>query len=238
MQYINAVIAVLFLSISAGATDLSWYIDGGGNASYIDPTLPPELTFRSKSVEPFVAGGAGLQLRFNDFFRLRSGLFYEHRACEIQGQGHYVVLGFPIDVNGSYTFTYDYIQLPLHLVGAMPMLFPGSVYLSAGPEIGVPLVSKMRTTLDSVGTGGVAYDSTSDIRANTNPYDFGLSGELGYEIPFGKYFSAALYAGYYWGLLDIYKLVSASTGQSDFGIYTRAVRFGLRLDANLFTMRK
>jgi hypothetical protein len=237
MTIIRAGVILFIVALSASAVDLSWYVDVGGNASYINPTLPPEITLRHKSVEPFIAGGAGLQLHLNDFFRIKSGLFYEHRACKIDGHGRYTIIAglWVVDVDGSYTFTYDYIQLPLHLVGVMPMLFPGNIYLSAGPEFGVPLASQQRVAIDSAGTP--KWDTTFDARANTRSYDFGLSGEIGYEFPFGKYLSAAAYAGYYWGILDIYKAATASAvGEAE--IYTRSFRFGVRFDANLFTMRK
>ena len=237
MTIIRAVGILFIVALSAGAIDLSWYVDCGGNVSYIYPTLPTNITLREKSHETFVAGGAGLQLRLVDYFRVKTGLSYERRSCKFNGQGRFMVLGFiPVDLDGSFSFTYDFVQLPIHLVGVMPMLFPGNIYLAAGPEFGIPLTSTLRETIDSSGT--TKYDTTSDIRGLTRPFDFGLSGEIGYELPMGKYFSAAAFFGYYWSLLDMYKADTAANPNAiELDIYTRSIRFGVRLDFNLFTLR-
>jgi len=220
---------VLFAILAAGmihtapAYDLLLSGKGGASLAYLGYDFPDNLNVTGRDISPYFYIGFGADVNFNEYLGLRTGMTYEQKGSNLQG--NFLVL--VTLVNGDITYSYRYLQFPLHAKVSIPLLIPGNVIITAGPELGVNLEAERETHF--AGSSTIFKD---DIDSLAESVDFGISGSVGYDFPIGKIFGMILECGYYYGFIDLYKDDDSPADQR-IELYNRTVKIGLTLYANV-----
>lgn len=191
----------------------------GGTSSYLGYLFNDSsgINVKEQDMRSSVLIGAQAEIDFKETFGFLIGVQTENKGGTLRGN----LINL---VNGEYEFKYRYLQIPVHAKVIIPLLFPGSIYISAGPELGFNLDKSFTIHLPS-------GDFPQDIDTLTSAYDFGFSGDVGYEIPFGRYFGLAVWGAYYYGLIDLNEI--KKTTRSDFDLYNRTIKFGASFIATI-----
>jgi hypothetical protein len=155
----------------------------------------------------------GIEIDFKEMYGLVIGISAEDRGGRMKGK--WINL-----IEGEFEYQYRYIQVPIHAKLIIPLLIPGSIFLTAGPELGfnVDRIWMVKFASDTNFVGTIIDDQTRG-------FDFGLSGTLGYELPIGRYFGLSFWGGYYFGFTDIYE--NRAKPEQDYNLYNRAIKFGV-----------
>lgn len=187
----------------------------GGTVSSLGYMFPDTLKIEinDQAVRTRFLLSTGIEVDFKEMYGFLIDLSVEDRGGKLSGK--WVNL-----VEGEFEYQYRYLQVPVHAKIIVPLLIPGSIFLTAGPEFGFNIdriwMVKFKNSTDPIGT--VIDDETRGL-------DFGISGTLGYELPIGRYFALSLWGGYYYGFTDIYE--EKTDPSKDFNLYNRAIKFGI-----------
>jgi hypothetical protein len=217
---------VLFAILAAGmihtcsAADILLSGKGGATLSYLDYEFPTAINVTGRDICSYFYIGFGADANFNEYVGLRTGMTYEQKGATLKGN----IISL---INGDITYIYRYLQFPLHAKVSIPLLIPGNVIITAGPELGVNLGAERETRL-----GNNSSTINDDIDTLTESVDFGISGSVGYDFPIGKIFGMILECGYYYGFIDLYKDDDSPADQR-IELYNRTVKIGLTLYANV-----
>lgn len=198
-------------------------------AMNIDSNVFYIKTNGSKWTSYFSFGAAG-EVDFNEYFGAGLGVSYEKRGGILTGD---LFIGSIRIASGEWEFDYRYLQIPLFIKGMLPLMIPGSVFCTFGPELGIVLESE--TTVRSY-QNFAGLPKTEKIDTLTEPIDFGLSVTAGYDLPLGWSIGARVYVGYYYGFIDVYK--KETPANSDADIYNRAFKYGLSFYYNFNAARR
>jgi hypothetical protein len=167
--------ALLTASLAFSANSLN--IGGGLNLSSTNTKEESGVTLSNK-----VGFNAGVdyQLGITDMFSVAPGVSLETRGQKFSADF------FGTSVEGSFNLLY--LQIPVHAVVSFPV---GTMMLNigAGPELGI----KLSASSEVNGTDG----GDPEVK----PIDFGVSADIGLDIPMGN---GAIFVqpGYYLGLLN------------------------------------
>jgi hypothetical protein len=187
----------------------------GGTVSSLGYKFPDTLKIEinDQTMRTRFLFSTGIEIDFKEMFGATIGLSVEDRGGKLNGK--WINL-----VEGEFEYQYRYLQVPVHAKLIVPLLIPGSIFLTAGPEFGFNIdriwMVKFKNAADPIGTV---------IDDETRGFDFGISGTLGYEIPMGRYFGLSIWGGYYYGFTDIYE--NKTKPSEDFNLYNRAIKFGV-----------
>jgi hypothetical protein len=202
-------------SVSFGGLRLSFNL--GGTSSYLGYLFNDNsgINIKEQDMRSAMLLGAHVEVIFKETFGFLTGFQTEDKGGTLKGN-------WISWINGDFEFNYRYLQIPLHAKVIVPLLIPGSIYISAGPEMGFNLERSFTIRLQKA-------SFVQDFDTLTSSYDFGFSGSLGYEIPIGRYFGLAFWGSYFYGLVDIYE--NNKTATSDFNLYNRTIKFGVSFTA-------
>ncbi|HUI90696.1 MAG TPA: outer membrane beta-barrel protein [Chitinivibrionales bacterium] len=201
----------------------------GGTESFIDVTkLPQGLAINDSKWAGYFNFGMDGELDVNEYFGASLGIAFEKRGGTKVGN---IQWGAFTVGSGEIEFNYRYFQIPLYLKGMLPLMIPGSVFICAGPELGVKIESEVVYRY---------YNNNASLIVNadsvTGPVDFGISGLVGYDLPIGWSSGLSLYCGYYYGFIDVYE--NKSQTSSDYNVYQRALKYGISFYVNFNTARR
>lgn len=201
----------------------------GGTASMVQVDKTPQgiSVDESKWVGYIMFGLAG-EVNFNEYVGAGIGLNYEKRGGIVSGN---LSLGAINLVSGEFEYDYRYLQVPVYLKGMLPLMIPGSIYVTFGPEFGFLMESQVTTRVYNSNTS-----QTDNIDTLTGSVDFGLSGTVGYDLPIAWFGDLRIWASYCHGLIDIYD--NKSQPNLDYDIYNRAFKYGISFFVNINTSRR
>jgi hypothetical protein len=153
---------VALLSISAGyglGEPLSFGVRAGGDmATQVSSTLGNSSQQTGDVVFGYLAG-VFVETKLSDVVSLEPEAQFIRKGGQIN-LNNLLVLGGPggpATVNASYTYTYDYLEIPV-LFKAHTPLSPGLTgSLSAGPSVEIPLGANEHYSIASYGTGDQPY---------------------------------------------------------------------------------
>ena len=159
------------LAVSSAALDMSAGAKGGLG---INTNSTSNLTYQG-----FVGGGV-FDMMFNQVFGFEADLFYNMK-------GHrYSVFLTNIFVDETCTYKENYLDIPLLAKFTLPLKSPVKPMVFAGPSFGILLSSKEHiVATTSPLSSYLPFDSTIDLRAKTNSFDFCFVFGAGAEISAG-----------------------------------------------------
>jgi hypothetical protein len=210
-------IALCAASLSFAGLRVSYHIGGTGSSLGYRFSDSSGISVTDQNARSMLLLGTTAEIDFKETFGVSIGMQLEDRGGTLIGN---VVLPFPFGkIDGDLEFKYRYLQVPLQAKLIVPLLIPGSIFLSAGPELGF-LIDNSYTIRIKNGSPLLI-----DIDSLTSKTDFGISGTFGYELPLGRYFALSVWGGYYYGFTDLYE--NKSKPSADFDLFNRAIRFGV-----------
>lgn len=199
----------------------------GGTASSVEASkMPSGINITDSKWKGYVTFGVAGEMQLNEYFGANLGIAYEKRGGTLVGNGLMTL------IPGEIEYDYTYLQIPLHLKGMIPLMIPGSVFITIGPELGIKLESEF--TWRFYNAPNFDFVDKSDSLATA--VDFGLSGTVGYDLPISWWGGVRLFGGFYYGFLDAYE--NKTTGTSDQNIFHRAFKYGLSLYVNINAVRR
>lgn len=195
----------------------------GGTESFVEvPKVPQGLLINDSKWAGYFSFGMDAELDLNEYFGASLGIAFEKRGGIKIGN---IQWGAFTVGSGEIEFNYRYFQIPLYLKAMLPLMIPGSVFICAGPELGVKIESEATYRY---------YNNNASLIVNTDsltkPIDFGISGLVGYDLPIGWSSGLSLYCGYYYGFLDVFE--NKSQPSSDYDVYHRAFKYGISYYVN------
>ena len=224
----NAVLFFLTLIFVAQAKPRLILNSGiGGNISHLKAHLPDTIDLEKAELLPSASLGISLEARFNDYLGLQLGALTETRGSNLHGIVQRYWIGLFPDSVAQYNISNQYLQVPLQLKVLIPMLFPGSVYVQVGPELGFCLMGGNSLTMRS----RLGEVITVDRHGTVEQFDIGVSGALGVNYEFNPSVTIGIQGGYYLGILDTYD--DSVNPELDADVYTRSIRFGIVLSTAL-----
>lgn len=150
---------------------------GGDMATQVSSTLGQGPQQTGDVIFGFT-GGVFVETNLADSLSLQPEVDYVRKGLQVNLNGLLVTgpgLGAPATVNASYTYTYDYLEIPV-LLKAHTLLSPhltGS--LSVGPEVAFLLGANEHYSIPSYATGDEAYN-------NGSGFDWGVLMGAGLEL--------------------------------------------------------
>jgi Outer membrane protein beta-barrel domain len=224
---------IIVLLCSGGAfcaPTFSVAVNIGGTASSVEASHIDSSTFYinvdgSKWIGDVSFGISG-EVAFNEYLGAGLGVSYEKRGGILTGG---LWLGNIKLASGEWELDYRYLQIPVYFKAMLPLMIPGSLFCTIGPELGIKLQSEATVRSNN-------YSNTTVIDTVSEPLDFGLSGTIGYEVPLGWFCGLRIYGGYYYGLIDVYN--KSNPPNSDADIFNRAFKYGLSFYVNINSSRK
>jgi hypothetical protein len=208
-------IPLVFIIASSSFAGFRIHSSLGGTTSFLgyNDTDSIGLVVREQNAAGFLLFGMAAEIDFRETLGLLVGIYSEDKGGTFKGDW--------LLWNDSYfELRYRYIQVPIHAKLIIPLLIPGSIFLSAGPELGFKVNHSLNVRLQDT-TARIPFN----IDSVTVSTDFGLSFLVGYEVPLGRYIALSLWAGYYHGFTDIYD--NRTNPQSDYDLFNRVVKFGV-----------
>lgn len=233
MMYRGCATAILLLAWTAFCGPVfSVGANVGGTESMVEADKTPKgINVTGTNWVGYFMFGLGGDVNFNEYIGAGLGLNYEKRGGIESGT--WSVGGVNL-LSGQYEFDYRYLQVPVFVKGMLPLMIPGSVYVTLGPEFGFVMQSQ-RTWMPS----NSSTSQTDNIDTLTNSMDFGLSATLGYDLPIAWFGSLRVWGGYYHGFVDIYNDKTMVNGNSlDYDIFNRAFKYGLSFYVNINSPRR
>lgn len=207
----------------------------GGTESMVEVSKVPQgISTTANNWTGYVMFGLSGEIKLNEYFGAGLGLNYEARGGSVDGYFPFLL----VNVTGGEVFDYRYLQIPVYIKAMIPLMIPGSVFVTLGPELGVCIGSQRTTKFYNYNVAG--YPKTDNIDSITEPLDFGVSASVGYELPISWFGGLRAYAGYYYGFIDIYddKTLSANGNSLDYDIFNRALKYGLSFYVNINAARR
>ncbi len=236
-MYRGCATAILMLSWTAFCGPVfSVGANVGGTASMVEvDKVPQEISITATNWTGYVSFGLFGEVKLNEYFGAGLGISYEGRGGSVDGYYPIPLLG---NLTGEETYEYRYLQIPLYLKGTIPLMIPGSVFVTLGPELGVKLESQRTLHIDNWNNPN--NPKTDDIDTLSEPIDCGLSASVGYELPISWFGGLRAYVGYYYGFIDIYddKSVTTTGSSLDYNIFNRAFKYGLSFYVNINSPRR
>ncbi|HMD67733.1 MAG TPA: porin family protein [Chitinivibrionales bacterium] len=236
MMYRGCATAILLLAWTAFCGPLfSVGANVGGTESGVEVSkMPQGISTTANNWTGYVMFGLFGEMKLSEYFGAGIGASYEARGGSVDG---YIptILGV---VTGGETFDYRYLQIPFYMKGTIPLMIPGSVFVTLGPELGVKLESQRTTKFYNVNIPG--YPKMDNIDSITEPLDFGVSASLGYELPISWFGGLRACVGYYYSFIDIYhdKTLTTTGTSLDYDIFNRAFKYGLSFYVNINAARR
>ncbi|MBN1128648.1 MAG: outer membrane beta-barrel protein [Chitinispirillaceae bacterium] len=181
------------------------------------------ITVTDQEARGLVLFGAAAEVDFRETIGLTIGMQLEDRGGLLKGNATVPLFGM---IDGGLDFRYRHLQFPLQVKFIIPLLIPGSIYLSGGPELGFLIDHSY--TLNDTGNFPVLIFNIDSLTAKT---DFGISGTAGYELPLGRHFAMSIWGSYYYGFTDLYE--NTDRPSMDLDLFNRALRFGVSLITTL-----
>ena len=203
----------LMVMVAAGSSfaGLRLSFNLGGTSSYFGHEVPNGVNVEKQGMRPALMLGGDIGVDFKELFGFSAGLNIEDKGGTIRGN----IINI---IRGDELFKFHYLQVPVHARVYIPLLIPGSIMLSAGPEFGFNTERSLQVTLAN------GSSSSENIDTLTVTHDIGISGKLGYEIPVGRYFAFSIWGGYYYGFTDI--LENKTKPENDINLYNRTIKYG------------
>jgi hypothetical protein len=181
------------------------------------------ISVTDQNARKMILFGAAAEIDYKEMFGFTFGMQLEDRGGTLIGNMVVPLFG---RIDAELDFRYRFLQFPIQAKFIVPLLIPGNVYLSAGPELGF-LIDNSYTICDTNGSPVFI----SNIDSLTSKIDFGISGTLGYELPLGRYFALSFWGSYYYGFTDLYE--KKDDPAADFDLNNRAIRFGISFISTL-----
>lgn len=226
-------IAVFVVLVSAAAVfsgpsyNIGIYL--GGTASSVEASkMPTGISVNDSKWKGYVTFGVNGEAMLNEYFGAGIGVAYEKRGGVLAGSFSW---GAWTLFTGEFEYDYTYLQIPIYLKAMIPLMIPGGVFITLGPEMGIKLESEFTVRNNTLNVSSV---DKSDSLATA--VDFGLSGTVGYDLPISWWGGVRLFGGFYYGFLDAYE--NKTTGTSDQNIFHRAFKYGLSLYVNINAARR
>lgn len=161
---------------------------------YWEEEVYPEGADRRFNLGPNI--GATFGISPIDLIEFETGIGFIRKGEKTEG----TTLFDTFDINYEYTFTFDYLTIPV-LTKIKPPIFPGvKPYGIVGVGIGIPLSAKLYQKMEF---NGETADTTVDIKDEVS-VDFGLNIGAGIEFKIGNILPYVEFI-YDFGLVDIGK---------------------------------
>jgi hypothetical protein len=157
-------------------------IMGGVNTAFLQAKLPQNSTVANNPVYP-ASFGVNADFRFSDYLSVRPGIFYSGKGGDIQ----YIqstITGFgSIDQTVEQNLTLNYLEIPVNIIGHIPLNDNFNILVGAGPYIAMGLNGKVTTSSGSFAseTDKVSFGKNGDFKST----DFGAATMLGFETARG-----------------------------------------------------
>jgi hypothetical protein len=202
---------------------ITFGIMGGANEAFLNTKMS---SGSSISNNPISVGSFGINadFRFSDYLSVRPGIFYSGKGGDIQYQESFIVpgpngLGGSISENIDQKFTLNYLEIPVTLIGHLPVSDSFNILVGAGPYVAMGLNGKTTTTPGGgdTETDNAKFGNDGDFKST----DFGATALLGFETQSG----IIVGINYDIGLTNI--LQSASAGGSLQSLKTGAIYVSL-----------
>ena len=196
-----ASLLVVVLATSA-ATQVTWEAGVKGGVSLakvtgdtkVQETIGMEtLTADFDGFRTGFAGGAFLTAKLQETTRIRLEVLYAQKG----GKGDATVTsgGFPAGT-GTLTYKFDYVEIPLLLVGSFPAGQNAMIDLFGGPAIAFKTAIKLKAK----GGGGEDEEDLSDVASST---DFGLTLGGGVTVLASEKIHVILEGRWTFGLISV-----------------------------------
>lgn len=190
----------IFLAICLIATSLTTFaqynegnyppvtfgITGGVNVAFLNAKIPQGSTVANN---PVYAGSFGVNadLRFNDYLSIRPGVSYSGKGGDIQYSKSFTVTGFgSIDQIIEQKFSFNYLEIPVNVIGHIPMSDNFNILIGTGPYAAFNLNGKITSTVG--GSDPQTNKATFGKNGEFKSTDFGISSILGFETTSGIIF--------------------------------------------------
>ena len=164
---------------SSSQNTVTFGIMGGSNAAFLQAKLPAGSTV---SNTPLYPGSLGINadFKFSDYLSVRPGIFYSGKGGDIQYIESFAIEGIgsiPEDIDQQ--FKLNYLEIPVILIGHLPLSDNFNILVGAGPYAAMYLNGKVTTT------EGTSNPETDNLKSGKNgelkSTDFGASALLGFE---------------------------------------------------------
>jgi hypothetical protein len=243
--------ALLLLIMIAAATNTyaqqPMYIGARGGISIPNLTNgtgdnPMTKGYKSKLGVDF---GIIADFPINNWFSIQTGLDYSQQGGKRDGM-QAISNPYPSQIQQDYLYAdfknearLNYLQLPVQAKFNYAINDHFGAFIYAGPYVGLLLSAKTVTKgssalyTDPNGQNTVSekqsFDQTTDIKDNTNVWNFGITGMIGisYKVPGGKVF---IEGGGNYGFINIQK--HASDGKNYTGAGTVQIGYAYALNCH------
>jgi hypothetical protein len=177
--------SLTFAQNSGGAfqNDITFGIMGGSNVAFLQVKLPSGTTVSNNPVYPG-SFGVNADFKVSDYLSVRPGIFYTGKGGDVQYIESFITPGIgSIDGDIDQQFKLYYLEIPVTLIGHIPVSDSFNILVGAGPYIALYMNGKITTT------NGNSAPDTENAKSGKNgdfkSTDFGASALLGVETSSG-----------------------------------------------------
>ena len=182
---LTVITAIAFAQNSDGLfqNSITFGIMGGSNIAFLQAKLPAGSTIANNSIS-VGSFGVNADIKLNDFLSVRPALFYTGKGGQLQYIETIIAPGIGnIDNSITQQFNLYYFEIPVNVIGHIPINDSFNILTGAGPYIGLFTNGKITTT------NGDSNPETDKAKSGKNgdfkSTDFGASALLGVEISNG-----------------------------------------------------
>lgn len=157
-------------------------IMGGANIAFLQAKLSPGSSVANNTVS-VGSFGVNAEFRLSDYLSVRPGLFYSGKGGDIQYIESFASGIGSIDQTVDQKFKLNYFEVPVNLIGHIPVNDNFNILAGAGPYVALGLSGKVTSSSggsDSQ-TNNVKFGKDGDFKS----IDFGASTLLGFETAKG-----------------------------------------------------
>lgn len=194
-------IILFFSSISFAQKkiDKELWFGAKGGVTFSQLSIAPNI---KQSMEMGTLGGVSMKYIEERFFGIILELNYAQKGWKEKFEDK--------DAAYQYSRTLNYIELPFlaHIYfGKKSFRF----FVNLGPQVGVCIGEKTKSNFDlnEIPKFAVNRETTHYNMRVDKPFDYGLTGGLGFEVRIKNQHSILLEGRYYFGLADIFNNKSA-----------------------------
>ncbi|WP_426671463.1 porin family protein [Mucilaginibacter sp. McL0603] len=158
---------------------------GGVNAAFLKTKMPQGSAVSNNVIFP---GSLGINadFRFNDYLSLRPGISYSGKGGDLQYIESVSAPFGTMDQTVDQKFALNYIEVPVNLIGHIPVTDSFNILIGAGPYVAMGLSAKTTTTVGDSDpeTDKLEFGNNGDFKST----DLGAATMLGFETSSGLIF--------------------------------------------------